>query len=194
MFNALVIFEYNNCIKKFVFAVRHNLYNFTRKFRRNHKSVFNDRSFGESSVNLTALKFVADFNLHCNIPQLLVIKGRNGRTTVDKCTGLLFNSFKRSFDTVKNIINNTRSEEYIHRSTCALNRVTRFKSGCFLINLNSCDVIGNTDNLTDKSLLSDMNHFHHFKAVGIFYGNNRSVYSIYNIVVFHIITISFKRN
>ena len=194
MLNAFVILDYNNCIKELVLTVGINLYYFTRKLRRNHKSVFNDRSFGESSVNLTALKLVTDFNLHCNIPQLLVIKSRNRRTTVNKRTCFFFNSLQRSFDTVKDVVNNTGAEKNIHRSTGTLNGIARFKSCCFLINLNSCDVVCNTDDFTDKLLLAYMNHFHHLKAVGIFYGNNRSVYSIYNIVVFHIITISFKRN
>ena len=165
-----------------------------------HKPVFDNRSFGECCVNLTALKSVADLNLHCDVPKFVFVKRRNSCTTVDKCARLFLNSFKRTFNSVKNIVNNTRSQKHVHRCSRTPYGVAGFKTCCFLVNLNGSKIIGDTDNLADKILLSDVYHFHHLKAVGLLYGNNRTVNSVYNIVVFHLyyhlfrlkLTVKFK--
>ena len=59
------------------------------------------------------LKLVTDFDLHCNIPQLLVIKSRNRRTTVNKrtCFFSSFNCLKRAgINTVEDLVSKSEDE------------------------------------------------------------------------------------
>lgn len=86
------------------------------------------------------------------------------------------NIIERIFDSVKNIAENSGAESNAKGRACRINGITGFKSGGFLVDLNNSLVAVDSDNLADKALIADKDHFGHLQVGFSFNRNNRTVY------------------
>ena len=148
--------------------------------------MFNNCCFGAGGIDHAAGEGIAGFNLDGHIPFLFQIKGGNGGTSGNKGTAGGFDGFQGTFDAVKNIINNAGTQQDVHRSACTVNRITGLEACCFFINLYSCKLFVDTDNFTNQTGFSHIDHFHHGKGTGVPDGNNRTVDSVNNIIGCHV--------
>ena len=182
LFNlARVGFKLDNCIVYRVFAVGSNLSYLARNVRRHHSLMCDYIGFGALGKNISARKTVSHLCLYGNGIFLFRVKRAEVCAPADERSEFLFNFGQRSFDTVKDIAENSRAERNAHGRACRNNRFAGFKSRSFLINLNRGKIGVNLNYLSDKSCISDINRFHHFKVGLTFYGNDRAVNAEYFI-------------
>ena len=95
---------------------------------------------------------------------------------------MLGNSRERTLYSVKYISDDSGTERRAHGAAGRIDGLAGFEPRCLLIDLNRCLLFVKTDNLADKTLLADIDHLHHAEPCLALYCNDRSVYSVYNII------------
>ena len=178
-----IVLDHRDSVKYFVFAVGLDFPDDAREVGVQHESVLDDRRFGKRRVDLTALEPVAHRDLHGDCPVSFGVERGYRRASADERARLLLDRLERTLDAVENVVDDARSEQDVHRRARARDRVARLEACRLLIHLDRGQPVGDADDLADKILLSDVNHFHHLKAVRVLDGDNRTVDSVYYIIV-----------
>ena len=150
--------------------------------------MFNDGGFRADCIDHSACQHVSLFYFQGHVPFFFQIKRRYCRTSGNKRTAHFFDRLQRTFDSVKDIINNTGTQQHIHWRARAVNGIARFQTCCFLIDLNCGEPIVDPDDLTHKTGLSDIYHLHHREGTGAFNGNNRTVDAVNYVICCHCIS------
>ena len=138
--------------------------------------MLNYGSFGADSVYIACTELIAHLTGDSYPVLLLHINARNVSTVSYERTRHFRELSERSFDTVENIRDYSRGEGCRHRCSRTFHRLTGLQPRCRLIDLNSSVVRLNSDDLTDKSFLTDIDHFLHREGLCIGYLYYRSVY------------------
>ena len=180
---AEVVLDDRHNVKELILAVGLYLLDNTRQIGVQHEAVLNDRRFGQGGVDLTALEPVTDLDGHGDSPQPVGVERGNRRASADERARLLLDRLQGTLDAVEDVVEYARSQKYVHRCARACDGVARLEACCFLIDLNRGELVGDTDHLAHEVLRTDVHHFHHLKAIGVFDGDNRAVDSVYYIII-----------
>ena len=142
-----------------VLSVRNDAFYNTINVRRNHGFVENGfclRYFCNDRAWMDVLSLLDD---DMGIPFFMDIKRFHIDTAGNVLAGFFGNFLQRSLDTVKNIMNDTRSEHNGNGVTCGGNCFARFQSCCFFIYLNGGSVFAQRDDLSNQIFLTYIYHF-----------------------------------
>ena len=142
-----------------VLSVRNNTFYNTIDVWWNHGFVndrFCFRHFGDDRAWMNFLSLLDD---DMGIPFFVDIERFYIDTTGNVFAGFLGNFFQWSLDTVKNVMDDTRSEHNGNGVTCGGNCFARFQSCCFFIYLNGGAVFAQRDDLSNQIFLTYIYHF-----------------------------------
>ena len=172
--------DHNKCIIDMILSVRYDTDHDSFHIRRNHTLVYDCMRLRNFSNNTSSLKRIALCHCHMCIPQLFHIQRIYTDTSCNKCAiTCLCNFFQRTFNSVENIIDNSRCEYNRYCISGTLHNLSRLQTGSLLIDLNCCPVLVQRNNLSYQTFFSYINHLGHLKSGPAFQINDRAVNSIY---------------
>ena len=116
---------------------------------------------GTGAVDFACRQRIADVHGDGAVVFFLGVNAGNVGAVSNERARKLLQLFQRSFDTVKDVVEYSRSERRAHGSTRALHRLVRHKPCCALIDLDCRKIAGYPDDLADKALVADKDHFLH---------------------------------
>ena len=116
------------------------------------------RYFGD---NVASVEILPLFYGDMCLPLFLFIKKIYTDTAGDKCAGGLCDTFQRTLDAVKDIIEDARSESYRDSVAAGYNFLTWVKPRRLFVNLDRCQILIQCDDFAYELLFSHIDHFGH---------------------------------
>ena len=96
-----------------VISIRNDIYYFCYfNLRRHHTFVYNCAGLRHFCNYRSAVYYITLFYRQMSLPFLFSIQGINRYTSGNKCTTLISDTFQRSLNSVKDIIQDTRCQRY----------------------------------------------------------------------------------
>ena len=172
--------DHNKCIIDMILSVRYDTDHDSFHIRRNHTFVHDRMRLRNFCNDCPSLECVTFCNRHVCIPQFIKIQRIYTDTSCNKCAiTCLRNLFQRTFNSVENIIDNSRCEDNRYCISGTLHNLSRLQTGSLLIDLNRCPVLVQRNNLSYQTFFSYIDHLGHLKSGPAFQINDRAVNSIY---------------
>ena len=128
---------------------------------------------------------VSFFYSNVCVPFFFCIKRIYADTTGNIFSGSFCNFFQRTLDTIKNIVDDTRSEKYGNSIAGTDNGFARTKSCCFFEYLNGGHAFFQTDDFADKMIFANIDHFGNLESGVTLQIDNRTVDAINNTCFIH---------
>ena len=123
---------------------------------------------------------------HMHVPFFLCVQGIDADPPGDIIAGLPCDLRQRTLDTVEDIIQDSRTQNYRECVSGGFDDSARFQSGRFLKDLNRRRIFGKTDDLTDKTFFSNINHFGHLEPGVALQVNDRTVDAVNDASLIHV--------
>ena len=169
-----------------IITVRNNVDNSSSlDIRWNHGFVKNRSRFLRFCNDRTRMNDVTFLYGHMNRPFLLCVERVYTDTTGNILAGGLCNLFQWTLDTVKNVVDDTRSEKNGDGIAGAGDSLSRTESCSLLKNLDSSHALFQSDNFTDKIVLSDIDHLRNLKSGIAFQINDGTIDTVNNTCSTH---------
>ncbi|GBE17708.1 hypothetical protein BMS3Abin16_00296 [archaeon BMS3Abin16] len=174
LFLTSLSFKGGNRLLNSVIAGLGNAFDLTRNTWRNHNLVGDNLCFRDLTQNVARLNFIAFLHKRRKTPFLGSRKTWHIHTALNKITGHLLYLFQRTLNTVIDHPKKTRTKLNRKRGTRALHHSTRLHANSFFINLDNRFILFKLDDLTDKPLIPNPNHFIHLRTLHAIRSNNRT--------------------
>ena len=114
------------------------------------------------------------------VPFLFCVKGIDADTSGNIFAGGFGNLFQRTLDTVKDVVDDSRSKKYGDGISGTCNDISWFQTCSFLENLYSGHAFFQADDLTYQMFRTDINHFGNFKSAVALQINDGAVDTVLN--------------
>ena len=169
-----------------VIAIRNSFDNSsTRDIRRNHGFVKDRSSFLCFCNDRARLDDIALLYGHMDGPFLLGVERVYADTTGDIFAGRFCNLFQWTLDTVKNIVDDTRSEKNRDGIAGAGNSLARTETGGLLKNLNGGHALFESDDFAYQVVFADIDHLGDLEAGIAFQIDDGTVDTVNNTCFIH---------
>src|SRR5699024_8290417 len=123
---------------------------------------------------------------HMDVPFFLCVQGIDADTSGDVVAGLPRDLRQRTLDTVENIVQDSRTQNYRERVSGGFDDSARFQSGRFLKDLDGRRIFGKTDDFADKTFFANINHFGHLESGVALQVNDRTVDAVNDASLIHV--------
>ena len=143
-------FQTNQRFVNCVFTVCNSHKNSSLYFRRNHTFMSDRMCFRNFCDNITYMEIISLLYSDVCFPFLCTVQRIDTDTACDKCAaGGFCDIFQWTFDTIKNVVQDTGCKCYGYRTSAGNNFFARAKPRCFLINLNGCHIFIQCNDFSD---------------------------------------------
>ena len=157
--------------------------------RRNHGFVKDRSGFLCLGDNRTCTDDIAFFYSNVCFPFFLCVKRVNADTTGNIFSRGLGNLCQRSLDTIKNIVDDSRTKENGNGVSCSDNSFSGFQSRSFLKNLYGRHMFLETDNFSNQFFGAYIDHLGDLEAGVALEVDNRTVNTVDNTCFTHVLDL-----
>ena len=151
---------------------------------RNHDFVNDKFGFIHRTDHIAGDHGVARLDSRFEIPFFIMVKGSDLNTSCDVASGLSFNHFQRSLDSVKDHFQDSRPQFGGKRFSRGHDFVAGLEAGGFLVYLDGSFVAPHFYNFTDQPQVTYADNVEHVGALHVFRNDQRTGY-FYDLSMVH---------